>query len=192
MASFDDTTRRSAPTLETGRLRLRHYRKSDFAAQHAIVGDEAVMRQLGAPALDAEECWRRLAASVGTWDLMGFGGWAVVRKSDDKLVGTVSLFNAWRALEPSFGEEPEMGWIFAREVHGQGHGRRGVPRGARLGRRATSRRPRCGRSSRPAMRPRSSWPSGSGSSGTTTASIKDEPITVLKRPPRRARKRRCR
>ncbi len=120
MTSLDDTTARSAPTLETERLRLRHYRKSDFPAQLAIVGDEAVMRQLGAPALAAEECWRRLAASVGTWDLMGFGGWAVIRKADDKLVGTVSLFNAWRALEPAFGEQPEMGWIFATEVHGQG------------------------------------------------------------------------
>ncbi len=120
MTVFNDTEARSAPTLETGRLRLRHYRKSDFAAQLAIVGDEAVMRQLGGPALGAEDCWRRLAASVGTWDLMGFGGWAVIRKADDQLVGTVSLFNAWRALEPTFGEEPEMGWIFATEVHGQG------------------------------------------------------------------------
>ena len=32
----------------------------------------------------------------------------------------LSLFNAWRALEPVFGEEPEMGWIFSHEVHGQG------------------------------------------------------------------------
>ncbi len=116
----DDTKARSAPTLETERLRLRHYCKSDFPAQLAIVGDEAVMRQLGSPPCDAEECWRRLAASVGTWDLMGFGGWAVVRKADDKLIGLVSLFNGWRALEPAFGEEPEMGWIFATEVHGQG------------------------------------------------------------------------
>ena len=120
MTVFDDTTARSAPTLETERLRLRHYRTSDFAAQLAIVGDAAVMRQLGVDALGAEECWRRLAASVGMWNLLGFGGWAVVRKADDTLVGTVSLFNAWRALEPSFGEAPEMGWIFATEVHGQG------------------------------------------------------------------------
>ncbi len=67
-----------------------------------------------------EECWRRLAASVGMWDLVGFGGWAVVRKSDNTIVGMVGLFNAWRELEPEFGEQPEMGWIFAQEVHGQG------------------------------------------------------------------------
>jgi RimJ/RimL family protein N-acetyltransferase len=120
MVASNDTTARSAPTLETERLRLRHYRKSDFLAQLAIMGDEAVMRQLGAPALDAEECWRRLAASVGSWDLLGFGSWAVIRKADDKLVGMTLLFNSWRALEPTFGDQPEMGWIFASEVHGQG------------------------------------------------------------------------
>jgi RimJ/RimL family protein N-acetyltransferase len=78
------------------------------------------MRFVGGKGISEEDCWRRLAASVGMWDLLGFGGWAVVRKADDKIVGTVSLFNAWRALEPEFGEVPEMGWIFAREVHGQG------------------------------------------------------------------------
>ena len=61
-----------------------------------------------------------MAASVGSWPLLGFGGWAVVTKSDERLIGNVALFNAWRALEPAFGEEPEMGWIFAKEVHGQG------------------------------------------------------------------------
>ena len=111
---------RSAPTLETERLILRHYRKEDFRPHHAIVGDDEVMRFVGGKGISKEDCWRRLAASVGMWDLMGFGGWAVVRKADNEIVGTVSLFNAWRALEPIFGEEPEMGWIFARDVHGQG------------------------------------------------------------------------
>ena len=111
---------RSAPTLETERLLLRHYRKEDFRPHHAIVGDDEVMRFVGGKGISEEDCWRRLAASVGMWDLMGFGGWAVVRKADEKIVGTVSLFNAWRALEPIFGEEPEMGWIFAKEVHRQG------------------------------------------------------------------------
>ncbi|HVF37563.1 MAG TPA: GNAT family N-acetyltransferase [Sphingomicrobium sp.] len=111
---------RSAPTLETERLLLRHYRKEDFRPHLAIVGDDEVMRFVGGKGISEEDCWRRLAAAVGMWDLMGFGGWAVVRKADNAIVGTVSLFNAWRALEPEFGEDPEMGWIFTREVHGQG------------------------------------------------------------------------
>ncbi len=110
---------RSAPTLETERLTLRAWRKEDFRPNHAIVGDDEVMRFVGGKGLSEEDCWRRLAASVGMWELLGFGGWAVVRKTDEKIVGIVSLFNAWRALEPQFGEEPEMGWIFSREVHGQ-------------------------------------------------------------------------
>ncbi len=117
MTHFDSTAVRSAPTLETERLVLRHYMKQDFAAHHAILSDEVVMRQLGMPGLNREENWRRFAASVGMWGLMGFGGWAVVRKADENLVGVVSLFNAWRAIEPSFGEQPEMGWIFAADVH---------------------------------------------------------------------------
>jgi RimJ/RimL family protein N-acetyltransferase len=58
--------------------------------------------------------------AVGGWQLNGFGGWAVERKSDGKLLGMTALFAAWRDLEPEFGEEPEMGWIFATEAHGQG------------------------------------------------------------------------
>ena len=109
----------SAPTLETERLVLRHYRKEDFRPHHAIVTDPEVMKHFTGTQT-TEDCWRRLAAGVGSWSLMGFGNFAVVRKSDDRLVGTIGLFNAWRDLQPRFGEEPEMGWIFAKEVHGQG------------------------------------------------------------------------
>ena len=110
----------AAPTLETERLVLRQYRKDDFAAHLAIVGDDDVMRFIGGTGITREDCWRRLSGAVGSWTLLGFGAWAVVRRSDDKLLGTVSLFNAWRAMEPEFGEDPEMGWIFAREAQGQG------------------------------------------------------------------------
>jgi len=79
-----------------------------------------VHRHFGPEPMGMEECWRRLLASVGGWQLNGFGGWAVARKDDGRLVGSVALFTAWRDLEPEFGEEPEMGWIFATETHGQG------------------------------------------------------------------------
>lgn len=111
---------REAPLLETERLILRQYGKQDFRAHHAIVGDDEVMRFVGGSGIGAEDCWRRLAAAVGSWTLLGFGGWAVVRRSDQRLVGTVALFNAWRDMQPQFGEDPEMGWIFAKEAHGQG------------------------------------------------------------------------
>ena len=111
---------REAPRIETERLVLRRWRKDDFRAYFELLQHPDVHRHFGPKPMGLEECWRRLAASVGMWDLLGFGGWAVVRKSDDRLVGMTSLFNAWRALEPEFGEEPEMGWIFAAETHGQG------------------------------------------------------------------------
>ncbi len=111
---------REAPRIETERLVLRPWGKDDFRPYHAILQQPEVYRHFGPEPMGEEECWRRLAAAVGMWGLLGFGGWAVDRKSDNKLVGMLSLFNAWRGLEPEFGEEPEMGWIFAAETHGQG------------------------------------------------------------------------
>ena len=111
---------REAPLLETERLILRHYRKEDFGPHFAIVTDPEVMSYFSGPQMSREDGWRRFVASAGSWSLLGFGGWAVLRRTDQRLIGMVSLFNAWRDLEPQFGEEPEMGWIFAKEVHGQG------------------------------------------------------------------------
>ena len=111
---------REAPRIETERLVLRHWRKADFRPYHAILQQPEVHRHFGPNPMSAEECWRRLAASAGMWQLNGFGTWGVERKSDGKLIGNAGIFTAWRDLEPEFGEEPEMGWIFAAETHGQG------------------------------------------------------------------------
>ena len=112
-------TARSAPTLETDRLVLRQFGKDDFQSYFAIVTDPVTMQHFSGPPMSREECWRRVSASVGSWLLRGFGGWAVTLRNGP-LVGTVGLFNALRDLEPEFGDEPEMGWIFTRAVHGQG------------------------------------------------------------------------
>ena len=111
---------RSAPTLETERLLLRAWRKEDFRPWHAIMHQPEVHRHFGPNPIGEEECWRRMSAGVGSWPLIGIGSWAVERKADGRLIGNVGLFNAWRALDPVFGEEPEMGWIFSTDVHGQG------------------------------------------------------------------------
>jgi RimJ/RimL family protein N-acetyltransferase len=111
---------REAPRIETERLVLRPWRKDDFRPYHAILQHTEVHRHFGPNPMGAEDCWRRLLASVGGWQFNGFGTWAVERKSDDRLIGNVGLFTAWRDLQPEFGEEPEMGWIMAAETHGQG------------------------------------------------------------------------
>ena len=110
----------SAPTLETERLVLRAWAKGDFRPWAAILAEPAVSRHFGGTGATLEDVWRRLAGAAGSWPLLGFGGWAVELKQDGALVGTVGLFNAWRDLDPVFGEEPEMGWIFATRAHGQG------------------------------------------------------------------------
>jgi RimJ/RimL family protein N-acetyltransferase len=109
-----------APVLETERLRLRPWRKDDFRPYHTLLQHPEVHRHFGPEPMGAEECWRRLLAAVGGWQFNGFGTWAAERKDDGKLVGSVGIFTAWRDLEPAFGEEPEMGWIFAAETHGKG------------------------------------------------------------------------
>jgi RimJ/RimL family protein N-acetyltransferase len=113
-------TVREAPRIETERLILRQWLKTDFRPYHAILSNPEVHRHFGPNPMSAEDCWRRVLAAVGNWTLNGFGTWAVERKADRELVGNVGLFTAWRDLEPEFGEEPEMGWIFAAETHGQG------------------------------------------------------------------------
>jgi RimJ/RimL family protein N-acetyltransferase len=111
---------RQAPRIETERLVLRPWRKDDFRPYHALIQHPAVHRHFGPDPMGLEECWRRVTAAVGGWQLNGFGGWVVERKIDGELIGTVGLFTAWRDLEPEFGDEPEMGWIMAAETHGQG------------------------------------------------------------------------
>src|SRR5438445_878065 len=93
----------TAPTIETERLILRHWRKQDFRPYHAILRQPEVHRHFGPNPMDAEEAWRRLASFVGGWQFNGFGMWAVEEKASAKLIGIVGLFNAWRDLEPEFG-----------------------------------------------------------------------------------------
>jgi RimJ/RimL family protein N-acetyltransferase len=70
--------------------------------------------------MPAEDCWRRILAGAGGWQFNGFGTWAVETRNESRLIGSAGLFTAWRALEPEFGEAPEMGWMFAAETHGKG------------------------------------------------------------------------
>ena len=120
MTSFDDTTARSAPTLETERLRLRAFRRDDLDCFAATLADPEVVRYLGAEPFSREESLRRLFLAAGQWALTGMGMWAVEIKSDGRLAGHCGFFDMERDMVPSIIGQPEMGWIFDRSVHGQG------------------------------------------------------------------------
>ena len=111
---------RSAPTLETERLILREFRKTDLDAHAATLGDEEVMRHIGGKPMNREDSWRRLLSGIGMWSTIGMGPWAVEQRSDGRMVGHLGFFQFEREMSPSILGEPEMGWIFDRSVHGQG------------------------------------------------------------------------
>ena len=83
----------------------------------AILAQPEVQEFLGPP-MRREDHWRRIISAVGQWTVCGYGGWMV--EHDGKVVGNTGFFDAKRGIEPVWDGEPEMGWIFSREVHGQG------------------------------------------------------------------------
>ena len=110
----------SAPTLETERLVLRGFREEDLPEHAAMLADPVVMKHFGAQGFGREDSFRRLLGGIGLWQLQGTGLLAAERKSDGRLVGHVGLFDYHREIIPSIEGEPELGYIFAAEVHGQG------------------------------------------------------------------------
>ena len=109
-----------APRLETERLILRQFRRSDLDAHAATLGDEQVVRHIGGKAFNREDSWRRLLSGIGSWALIGMGPWAVELKSGGQMIGHLGFFDFERDMQPPIPGEPEMGWIFDRSVHGQG------------------------------------------------------------------------
>jgi RimJ/RimL family protein N-acetyltransferase len=114
-------TAREAPRLETERLILRPFQALDVDAQAAMMGDDVVMRFLGGRALSREDAWRKLLGGHAFWSLLGYGYWAVDRRSDGAMIGQIGFADFKRDVTPGFEHIPEMGWLFARETFGQGY-----------------------------------------------------------------------
>ena len=110
-----------APVLETERLVIRPFRVTDLEAMAASLADPEVVRHLSGTPQSREEAWRRMLASPGLWTLLGYGYWAVERRSDGAWLGQVGFADFKRDMTPSIEGLPEMGWIFARHAQGQGY-----------------------------------------------------------------------
>jgi RimJ/RimL family protein N-acetyltransferase len=91
-----------------------------------MLADPAVMLHLAGSGLPREDAWRRLLQGPGLWSMLGFGYWSVERRDDGAYIGQIGFADFKREIVPSIEGMPEMGWLFASEVHGRGYAFEGV------------------------------------------------------------------
>lgn len=101
--------------IETERLILRPPIAADRSALHAIWADPAVMADLG-PVKSAADSDVTLARHAGYPDGLGFH--AVVRRSDDAVIGFCGLKPG--PPDTPIADEVEAGWVIARACWRQG------------------------------------------------------------------------
>jgi RimJ/RimL family protein N-acetyltransferase len=103
----------AAPRLETARLVLRPHRLEDFPAMAAFLESDSA-RFIGGP-LPLRRAWHCFGSDVGSWDLMGFGCWAIEEKDSGAFAGQVGL------NKPPFFPEREIGWLLLPGFEGKGY-----------------------------------------------------------------------
>ncbi len=101
-----------APILQTQRLTLRGHVMADMAPFWAFYQSPRA-EFVGAPETESD-MWAKFGSEVGTWDLLGYGGWAVCLK-DGTFIGQVAL------IQPPHFPELEAGWILFDGYEGQGY-----------------------------------------------------------------------
>lgn len=112
----------SIPILSTSRLVLRGHTLDDFPAFAAERADPVVMRYMGkGDVLGEEEAWARFMLTVGHWNVLGYGTWAVEEKASGMRIGGVGFAQKKRPREHPASGAPEMGWSFAAAAHGKGY-----------------------------------------------------------------------
>jgi len=104
-------------SLETERLILRRWQKSDSEPFHQMNSDPQVMEFLLKP-LSREESDAFIARIETRFDESGFGLWAVESKATGELAGFTGL--AIPKFETHFTPCVEVGWRLARKFWGQG------------------------------------------------------------------------
>jgi RimJ/RimL family protein N-acetyltransferase len=121
MSVMDAAPVRTAPVLETTRLRLRPHRADDYAICAAIWSDPDVIRYIGGRALSTEEVWKRLLQYAGLWSLLGYGYWAVEEKASGRYIGDIGYADLKRDIVPALDGMLEFGWVLAPLAHGKGY-----------------------------------------------------------------------
>ena len=101
-----------APVLHTPRLTLRPHVLSDMAPLWEFFQSDRAAYVDG-PANETH-LWYGFASEVGSWDLVGHGGWAVDTKGGET-IGQVAI------TRPPHFPETEIGWILFDGAEGKGY-----------------------------------------------------------------------
>ena len=110
-----------APRIETDRLILREFRRSDFDTFAAMSADPAVARFTGGVITDRAVAWEKFCRSPGWWSLLGYGLWIVEEKDSGRYVGNLGFGNFERDIDPPLPDIPEGAWVLDRWAHGTGY-----------------------------------------------------------------------
>lgn len=111
------------PTLEAKRLTLRWISAADTDAFFAIYSNPEVMRYWSTPPLADRGVAADLIAKIHEdWQRRVILKWGIARRSDDQLIGSITLFN----LDFS-NRRAEIGYALGRDHWGQGYMNEALP-----------------------------------------------------------------
>ena len=102
------------PTVETERLRLRHWEMKDFPAYVGLRTDPELQHYADG-AVTEQQAWEDFCAAPGQWALRGFGVFLVAERESDAAVGFAGLWY------PPDIAEPELCWSLFPGHTGKGY-----------------------------------------------------------------------
>lgn len=111
------------PTLTTARLILRPPQHEDFDGFASMAQEEETMRFIGGLA-PRDAAWRGMASLAGSWALLGYGMFSVIRRDTNEWIGRLG---PWRPGGKE-GNWPgdEVGWGVKASAMGQGFAHEGA------------------------------------------------------------------
>ena len=111
------------PTLTTARLVLRPPQHEDFDGFASMAQEEETMRFIGG-LMPRDQAWRSMASLAGSWALLGYGMFSVIRRDTNEWIGRLG---PWRPGGKE-GNWPgnEVGWGVKASAAGQGFAQEGA------------------------------------------------------------------
>jgi RimJ/RimL family protein N-acetyltransferase len=107
------------PVIETDRLILRAHRREDFEFYVRMMSDPAVVRFLGdGKPFNRYLAWLRFLRSAGSWQLLGFGYWALEERASGAFIGEAGFVDLKR--DAPLRDMTEVGWLLAPSAMGRG------------------------------------------------------------------------